>query len=752
MNDVQWVALLASGHASRAEIVVPLVLAAVLSAVVALVWAFHFRGREPGPPEAPAGNRWRSRPVLAAVLVGIAHVVPVAAAVAASALLSRQLPAPEGALRTALSWALLLLVSTIVVFVVERLARRLLPLATLLRLSMLFPDHAPQRLAVARKAGSVHDLEHRLALARSSGLDDEPAQAAETILTLVGALHAHDRRTRGHSERVRVFVDLLADELNLPMADRDRLRWAALLHDIGKLEISPRVLNKPDKLDVLEWRAVQNHPDAGARLIRPLRPWLGRWGATIEQHHEQWDGSGYPRGLRGEQISLGARIVAVADGYEVMTAVRAYKRPMSVAAARQELTRCAGTQFDPALVRAFLNVSLGRVRWGAGPVAWLAQIPFVGWVPGLAQGVVATGGQVAATIGTAAGVAAVTTTGAAIGVLPVASNEVPVAANGPEAPAGSPPAEPEAPAQEELGPGATTTTLPTESTVRAEAPGVRPTPPTSAPTSARTSASTTSAPPQGFALRSLEMSDTDANGRVDRVVATFSEPLAASSSTSPGPWTLSNVPSGGRLGSVTVAGSQAVLDLTEGSGAPDTAVGTFTIALASTSEGIQNQAGQSASFPPTPPLDRAAPVPLVVASTTGGPTAGRIEAGDELSVSFSEPLSALSVPTSTVVSQINVEEGNDQLDIEGVTAGPLDTGSGGYVVEEGPNLGFSDSTVALSNGGSTLTVVVGATCTDCSGAEPSAGALVFLPAPTLTDAAGNGAAGSFTTPEEFQLF
>src|SRR5207248_9937661 len=104
-------------------------------------------------------------------------------------------------------------------------------------------------------------------------------------------------------------------------------------------------------------------PEEGAKLAAPLRAWLGEWADTIEQHHERWDGLGYPHGLRGEQISRGARIVAVADSFEVMTATRSYKRPMDVKAARQELTDGAGTQFDPAMVRAFLNISLGRMRW-----------------------------------------------------------------------------------------------------------------------------------------------------------------------------------------------------------------------------------------------------------------------------------------------------------------------------------------------------------------------------------------------------
>ena len=115
----------------------------------------------------------------------------------------------------------------------------------------------------------------------------------------------------------------------------------------------------------------------GRRLVAPLVPWLGEWGLAIEQHHESFNGSGYPFGLSGDGISLGARIVAVADAFEVMTAIRSYKKALSPVAARQELTRCAGSQFDPAIVRALLNVSIGRVRWVIGPVSWVADVPLL---------------------------------------------------------------------------------------------------------------------------------------------------------------------------------------------------------------------------------------------------------------------------------------------------------------------------------------------------------------------------------------
>lgn len=374
-------------------------------------------------------DRWAGRPVASYSIVAAVHLVPIAAAVTASAVLSRRLSAPEGTGETIVRWSVLLGSSTAVLFVLDRLARRALPLAALLKLSMVFPDKAPQRLAVARRAGSVRHLQQRLADAKALGADDEPARAAEVILSLVAALHGHDRHTRGHSERVRWFADLIADELRLPDADRDRLRWAALLHDIGKLHIRKRILNKPSALSSHEWRHIHRHPEEGAKITAPLSSWLGEWSLTIVQHHEKFDGTGYPAGLRGDDISLGARIVAVADAYEVMTAVRPYKKAMNAKDARAELTRCAGSHFDPSVVRAFLQVSVGRLRWVAGPTAWVAQLPFIGWVPRLADGAAALTGQAAGVAGAAAGAAAISTAGAV--AIPPASTDVEVPSNPP---------------------------------------------------------------------------------------------------------------------------------------------------------------------------------------------------------------------------------------------------------------------------------------------------------------------------------
>jgi HD-GYP domain-containing protein (c-di-GMP phosphodiesterase class II) len=370
--------------------------------------------------------------VLGTVLSVAAVAVPFALSVAAAVTAGRVVPHRHGLINQGLWWEAVLAASMLAFLGADRLCRRLLPLAALLKMTMLFPDRAPKRLKVAWRAGLTRDLERR---ARSDVAGDGarpsvPSSVAEEILSLAASLSRHDRKTRGHSERVRAFTDMIADELHLPLADRDRLRWSALLHDVGKLSVHPHILNKESKLDEEEWKEIRSHPLEGRRLIAPLAAWLGPWSLTIEQHHENYDGSGYPFGLSGDQLSLGARIVSVADAYEVITAGRSYKKPLSAVAAREELTRCAGSQFDPAIVRAFLNVSIGRLRWTIGPVSWLADVPILTRL-GMAGHAVAAGAQVA--LGAAA--LTVGAVAAHASVLPAASVPAPrpIAAHGPVA-------------------------------------------------------------------------------------------------------------------------------------------------------------------------------------------------------------------------------------------------------------------------------------------------------------------------------
>jgi len=307
-------------------------------------------------------------------------VVPAVAGIAAGAVVSKVLPRVTGFGPTVLSFAAVSVAMLVTIMVLERAGRRLLPLAALLNLSLLFPDRAPKRFAIARRVGKPRDLQRQLQAARDHGVVGGEVAYMQMVLELVAALSVHDRQTRGHSERVRVFADLIADEMNLSAGDRARLRWASLLHDIGKLVVPSEILSKPAALNDAEQTAVRRHPEEGERLIGPLRAWLGEWGNAVVQHHERFDGKGYPHGLASEQISLAGRIVAVADSYEVMTAVRPYRKPIGVSAARQELVKCSGAQFDPVVVRAFLNISMGRLWRVVGLGSWIAQLPLILWI------------------------------------------------------------------------------------------------------------------------------------------------------------------------------------------------------------------------------------------------------------------------------------------------------------------------------------------------------------------------------------
>jgi HD-GYP domain-containing protein (c-di-GMP phosphodiesterase class II) len=138
--------------------------------------------------------------------------------------------------------------------------------------------------------------------------------------------------------------------------DRDHLARGALLHDIGKIGVSDQVLLKPGRLTPEEWVEMRRHPEIGARILSGI-PFLGPAAEIVLSHQERWDGKGYPRGLGRDQIPLGARIFAVADAVDAITSDRPYRRGRSFSYAREEISRYAGSQFDPEVVRHFLTIS-----------------------------------------------------------------------------------------------------------------------------------------------------------------------------------------------------------------------------------------------------------------------------------------------------------------------------------------------------------------------------------------------------------
>lgn len=173
-----------------------------------------------------------------------------------------------------------------------------------------------------------------------------------TLKALVQALETRDFETHGHSERVVTFSLRLGYELGLEKEVMRDLELGALLHDIGKIGVPDAVLRKPAKLNEEEWAKMKLHPQHGQKILRNI-PFLEGAGRIVAQHHERWDGEGYPLGIRGEDIDIGARIFAVVDAFDAMVSDRVYRKGCSYEDALTELERCAGTQFDPMIVEAF---------------------------------------------------------------------------------------------------------------------------------------------------------------------------------------------------------------------------------------------------------------------------------------------------------------------------------------------------------------------------------------------------------------
>jgi diguanylate cyclase (GGDEF)-like protein len=214
-------------------------------------------------------------------------------------------------------------------------------------------DAADQALYAAKRLGrnrAVIFSEEIAPLVRERAASADVQLA--TLLGLAEALDLRDSGTADHCRTVGHYCAVIANQLGLPPERAKRVETAGILHDVGKIGLPDEILRKPGRLTEDEWRPLRRHPEIGARILSDdafadIRDW-------IVAHHERLDGKGYPRGLAGEAIPLEARIIAVADAYEAMTSHRVYRDPIAPEAARGELLACAGTQFDPMVVAAFV--------------------------------------------------------------------------------------------------------------------------------------------------------------------------------------------------------------------------------------------------------------------------------------------------------------------------------------------------------------------------------------------------------------
>ena len=211
--------------------------------------------------------------------------------------------------------------------------------------------------ALERRQLLIERREYHALLERRVEEATRELQAAyrATLETLGSALDSRDVGTEAHSRRVHGYALATAREYGVPEADLSDLERGVLLHDIGKIGIPDAILLKPGPLTDDEWETMRRHPEIGKRLVQAV-PFLKGAVPIIYSHHEKWDGSGYPQGLRGEAIPLGARIFTVVDAFDAMTFDRPYSKAIPFDAAYAEIKRCAGSHFDPAVVEAFLRV------------------------------------------------------------------------------------------------------------------------------------------------------------------------------------------------------------------------------------------------------------------------------------------------------------------------------------------------------------------------------------------------------------
>jgi HD-GYP domain-containing protein (c-di-GMP phosphodiesterase class II) len=200
----------------------------------------------------------------------------------------------------------------------------------------------------------IYRKEERLRLRRVWGRF-ERRNVMRTINSLVSAIDFKDKLTRNHSDNVKHYAVAIADAMGLSPAQISTIKEACQVHDLGKIGVHDNILTKPGRLTEQELKEMKLHSLAGAVILKPFH-FLDKVVLIVRQHHERYDGTGYPDGIKGDKIDIGARIMSVADSFDAMTSKRPYRDPLSKEDALAELQSFSGTQFDPQVVEVFIKL------------------------------------------------------------------------------------------------------------------------------------------------------------------------------------------------------------------------------------------------------------------------------------------------------------------------------------------------------------------------------------------------------------
>ena len=207
--------------------------------------------------------------------------------------------------------------------------------------------HGEQDINVVSKSAEDHMYKHKFYESKSA--------RSNTIDLIINTLYEKNHREMLHSKRVSTLCECLAEQMNIAKEEVNKIKIAGLMHDIGKIGIDEKILNKQEMLTEAEWAEIRKHSAIGYRILGSVSE-FSEIAEFVLEHHERWDGTGYPKGLKGEEISIEARIITISDAYDAMTGERTYGKVLSKREALDEIQKCSGSQFDPKLTKLFVEM------------------------------------------------------------------------------------------------------------------------------------------------------------------------------------------------------------------------------------------------------------------------------------------------------------------------------------------------------------------------------------------------------------